>query len=106
MQIQDRDELARRFNGMPILLDRPAFAVAMYLDAHARMDEHSADKPILFLVTRGNGWVRIGGANGETTVVTAGDALLWPAGQDHTVWTEDDTIDAILIHGPVERDDT
>src|SRR5215204_2683528 len=72
---QDMDELARRLNGLPILLDRPAIVGAM--------EEHSAPVPILFLVTGGRGFVRIGGPNGETRAVTAGDAVLWPAGIDH-----------------------
>lgn len=102
---QNMEELARRVNGLPILLNRPMLVVAMYLEPHASMDEHSSDVPILFLVTRGRGFVRIGGPTGETQSVTAGDAILWPAGLDHKVWTEDETLDAIVIDGPAERED-
>ena len=102
---QNMEELAQRLNGLPILLNRPMIVVAMYLELHASMDEHSADVPILFLVTRGKGFVRIGGPTGETQSVTAGDAILWPAGLDHKVWTEDETLDAIVIDGPAEREE-
>ena len=100
---QDLDELARRLNGLPILLDRPTLVVAMYLDPHGAMAEHSAPVPVLFLVTGGRGFVRVGGPDGETREVAAGDAVLWPAGVDHAVWTEDEELAAIVVDGPPER---
>lgn len=99
----DTDILSQRFNGLPILLNRPMLVVAMYLEPHGSMDEHSAHQPILFLVTKGSGFVRIGGPNGETRQVSAGDAVLWPAGLDHKIWTEDEPLEAIVIDGPAER---
>jgi quercetin dioxygenase-like cupin family protein len=100
---QNTEELAQRLNGLPILLNRPMIVVAMYLETHASMDEHSADVPVLFLVTCGQGFVRIGGPNGESQTISAGDAVLWPADVDHTVWTEDNELQAIVIDGPAER---
>jgi mannose-6-phosphate isomerase-like protein (cupin superfamily) len=96
-------ELARRANGMPILLHCPMRVVAMYVEPHSSMDEHSADGPILFLVIRGKGYVRIGGPSGESREVSAGDAVLWPSGVDHKVWTEDEPLEAIVIHGPAGK---
>jgi quercetin dioxygenase-like cupin family protein len=101
---QDREALAGRVNGLPILLDRPMVVVAMYLEPHGQMEEHSASRPILFLVTGGRGYVRVGGPSGETRQVEAGDAVLWPAGLDHMVWTEDEALEAIVVDGPPERD--
>ncbi len=98
-----REALAERTNGLPILLNRPMSVVAMYVEPHGAMDEHSAEVPILFVVLQGRGFVRIGGANGETREVTSGDAVLWPVGVDHMVWTEDESLDAIVIEGPAER---
>jgi quercetin dioxygenase-like cupin family protein len=66
-------------NGSPILLKRDMLVVTMYLEPHGSMDEHSAQVPILFLVIGGSGFVRIGGPDGETRKVFAGDAVLWPA---------------------------
>jgi len=100
------DLLAQRTNGLPLLLDVPLNVVAMYLEPGAMIDEHSADHPILFLVTGGKGTVRIGGPRGETRLVSAGDAVLWPAHIDHTVWTADETLQAIVIDAPEERSDT
>ena len=100
---QNMEELSERLNGLPILLNRPMSVVAMYLEPHGAMDEHSAEVPILFLVTSGRGFVRLGGPNGETQSVSAGDAVLWPARLDHMVWTEDEPLVAIVIDGPAER---
>jgi quercetin dioxygenase-like cupin family protein len=100
---QNIEELAQRLNGLPILLNRPMIVVAMYLEPHAIMDEHSADVPVVFLAIGGQGFVRIGGPNGESRTISADDAVLWPAGVDHTVWTEDDELQAIVIDGPAER---
>jgi quercetin dioxygenase-like cupin family protein len=100
---ENLDELARRLNGLPIVLDRPLLVAVLYFEPHARMDEHSAEQPILFLVVGGGGFVRLGGPEGETRMMSAGDAVLWPAGVDHAVWTEDETLQAIVIEGPAER---
>jgi quercetin dioxygenase-like cupin family protein len=103
---QGMEELSKRLNGLPILLNRPMVVAALYLEPYGSMDEHSAEVPILFLVTRGKGFVRIGGPGGESRSVSAGDATLWPAGLDHMVWAEDEALDAIIIEGPAERGET
>ena len=92
MPTSNLEELAQRVNGLPILLNRPMIVVAVYLEPHGSMVEHSSEVPILFLVTVGSGFVRIGGSEGETHPVTAGDAVLWPAHLDHTVWIEDQSL--------------
>lgn len=94
---------AQRVNGLPLLVDVHVSVAAMYFDPHATLDEHSADHPILFLVTGGQGTVRIGGPHGETRVVRMGDAVLWPTNLDHTVWTDEETLQAIAIEMPEER---
>ncbi len=99
----DMNALTQQLNGLPILLNRPTTVVAMYLEPHSAIDEHRASVPILVLVTNGNGFVRVGGPDGETRAVSAGDAILWPAELDHTLWTEDETLTAIIIDGPAER---
>ncbi|HCI81657.1 MAG TPA: cupin domain-containing protein [Ktedonobacter sp.] len=98
-----REEFAQRMNGLPILLNRPLSVVAMYIEPHGAMEEHSASVPILFLVTQGNGFVRLGGSEGEAQEVTAGDAVLWPVGLDHMVWTESERLEEIVVEGPPER---
>jgi quercetin dioxygenase-like cupin family protein len=99
-----REAFARRVNGLPILLNCPAQVEAMYFEPRAAIDEHSAPNPIVFLVTGGKGFVRIGGPAGETQAIEAGDAVLWPASIDHTVWTEVEPLQAIVINLPPERE--
>lgn len=103
---RDLEQVARRLNGLPIMLNRPGLVVAMYIEPHGHIDEHSSDVPILFLVTSGRGYVRIGGPQGETREITVGDAVLWPPRLDHTVWTEDEALAAIIIDGPAEREES
>jgi len=100
----DHDTLAQRFNGLPILLNRPTTVTAIYLESYGVIDEHSAPVPILVLITAGQGFVRVGGPDGDTRAVSVGDAVLWPAEIDHTLWTGDETLAAIIIEGPAERD--
>src|SRR5256714_15252382 len=100
LDTQDMEELAQRLNGLPILLNRPMLIVAIYLEPHGSMDEHPAEEPVLFLVTRGRGFVRIGGPTGETQSGTPGGAVLWAARLEHNGWGEGWPLKAILIHPP------
>lgn len=95
---EKQEAFARRVHGMPLLLDAPLQVEAMYFDPHASMEEHAADHPIVFLVLNGRGMVRIGGHRGETCAVQAGDAMLWPAHTEHTVWTDEAELHAIVIN--------
>ena len=97
---EQRETLARRVNGLPLLLNVPMQVEAMYFDPHATLDEHSAPNHIIFVVIAGSGFVRLGGPNGETQPIRAGDAILWPAGLDHTVWTEDQSMQALVVNAP------
>ena len=96
------EAFAQRVHGMPFLLDVDVQVEAMYFDPHASIEEHSADHPILFLVISGQGTMRIGGPAGETRIVEAGDAVLWPAHVDHAVWTDEEQLYAIVINMPLE----
>ena len=97
------EEASRRYDGMPIVVARSNSVVALYLDAHGEMDEHDAPEPILFMVTGGRGFVRVGGPRGETLEVEEGDAVLWPANTLHKAWTEEEPLEAIVIHYSQEQ---
>jgi len=120
-------DLASRFNGAPLLVSRPTGVVALHFEAGAEIDDHIADEPILFLVIEGAGFVRVTGqgtdapcpsateacailcrrgagaacddddCSGESAV-SAGDAVLWPAGLSHQAWTTTDRMVAIAVH--------
>ena len=99
-----REALAQRMNGMPLLLDAPVLVVAHYYEPHAHMHEHSAGEPVLMLALAGAGKLRLGGPDGETRDIRAGDAVIWPAHVEHTVWTEDEELQVLLVHLPAERE--
>ncbi len=94
------EQMVARYNGLPILIDGSASVVALYFEPQARMDEHSNPRNTLFIVLRGSGWLRIGGPTGETRAVQAGDAILWPPAIDHMVWTDDESLEALVIEIP------
>ena len=48
-------ELAERYQGVPIVVDRPVGVFALFFDAHARIHEHDAEHDILFVVIGGSG---------------------------------------------------
>jgi quercetin dioxygenase-like cupin family protein len=70
----------------------------MYFDPHAHIHDHSADHPIVFMVIAGSGTVRLGGPDGEMRRLSAGEAVLWPPHENHTVWTEEETMEAIVVN--------
>ena len=96
--IPDQEAFAARVHGLPFALNTPVTVEAMYFEPHARMNEHSAPNDILFLVTDGRGMLRLGGEQGETREVAPGDAIIWPAGIDHMVWTDDQPLEAVVIN--------
>ncbi|GAC1402730.1 MAG: hypothetical protein NVSMB52_16680 [Chloroflexota bacterium] len=92
------EELTRRYNGSPLVIDRENAVVALYFDPYSEMDEHDAREPILCMVTGGKGHCRIGGPDGKTVELTAGTAILWPAHVLHKVWTYEEAMQAIVVH--------
>jgi hypothetical protein len=70
------EELAQLVNGLPILLNRPMIVVAIYLEPHGSIYEHSSEVPILLLVTAGSGFVQTcRGAGCTRAVRQAGQSL-------------------------------
>jgi len=120
------DDLAKRFNGEPLLVSRPTGVVALHFEEGAQIDDHIADEPILFLVIEGSGFVRVSAPEAAScpgateacallcgrragtdcghddcvgeSAVSAGDAVLWPAGLSHQAWTTNDRMVAIAVH--------
>ncbi|HEX9371979.1 MAG TPA: hypothetical protein VF897_13275 [Roseiflexaceae bacterium] len=90
-------ELAERYQGVPIVLDRPVAVAALFFDAQAEIFDHDAEHPTLFLVIGGSGHVRVGGPAAPAERVHAGYAVLWPADVPHTAWTDGEPMQAITI---------
>ncbi|MCS6800490.1 MAG: cupin domain-containing protein [Chloroflexota bacterium] len=80
------EELAARFNGRPIILDEPVSVMAMEFDPYGETGERRSRFPIIFVVTHGSGFVRIGGESGDRRAIAAGQAVLWPSGELFKAW--------------------
>lgn len=94
------EEIERRYKGKPLSTDTNNLIVVMYFDEYGEIHEHSAPENILFMVIKGSGYVRIGGTEGETKALTAGDAVMWPANELHKAWTEGQALQAVVVHLP------
>ena len=103
--LMSREELAERYQGLPIILNQPVGVFALFFDAQGAIDEHSAEYPIVFLVIGGSGFVRVGGPNAPAEAVHAGYAVLWPAGSLHKAWTDGEPMQAIAIEFPAVGDE-
>ncbi len=60
----------------------------------ASVKPHANPNPTWLLVIEGGGFVRTGD---EQSRVSAGDAVLWPAGEIHAAWTELSEMRAIVV---------
>ncbi len=69
-------------------------ATALYFSPGASSDDHAVPYDHWLAVSRGSGWASIGDASQP---VSAGDALLLPAGMFHRMWTEQDEMDALAL---------
>lgn len=59
-----------------------------------RIEPHDNPNTTWFVVIEGGGWVEVGG---ERSRVAAGEAVLWPAGQAHSAWTDVSEMRAIVV---------
>src|SRR5437016_3112093 len=78
-----------------ILHEETISVVELHFEPGGDMWEHEADEPILFTVISGKGKVRV---SGEEADVAAGQAVLWPKGEPHKAWAEDEPMTAFAIH--------
>jgi quercetin dioxygenase-like cupin family protein len=59
-----------------------------------RIETHSNPNTTYFVVIEGGGWTQVGE---ERIRVTAGEAVLWPAGVRHGAWTDYSQMRAFVI---------
>jgi quercetin dioxygenase-like cupin family protein len=68
----------------------------MHLEPGGRVGAHQATTRQLFLVVRGEGWVR--GPEPEHTAITADQAAFWETGEEHESGSETGMV-ALVIEG-------
>jgi mannose-6-phosphate isomerase-like protein (cupin superfamily) len=79
-----------RFESVAALVRRvaaEAHVAVIAIGAGGTVGRHPAAAQQLFVVVRGSGWVA--GGDGRREPITAGEAVLWDAGEDHQSGTDE-----------------
>ena len=79
----------------PILAD--PCVVEHHYGPGGEMHEHPGQEPVLCVCVGGRGFVKVGS---DTSELHANQAVIWPAGRSHKVWTTDSSMTVLLIHFP------
>lgn len=86
-----------------VLLRRSGLLVAnLRFGSHATIDRHSAPHDIDVICINGAGFTSIGN---DAAPIRAGQTVRWPANADHCLWTEDDSMEAIMVERYGAHDD-
>jgi quercetin dioxygenase-like cupin family protein len=56
--------------------------------------EHAAAWNVVAMCIEGSGWVSVGDEHAE---FKAGQSVLWPAGKQHRLWTEEESMTTIML---------
>jgi quercetin dioxygenase-like cupin family protein len=64
---------------------------------HSLIAPQSSPDDGLFIVIAGGGWVQVGAERGS---INHGEAVAWPADQQHAAWTAGSTMRAVLVEVP------
>lgn len=90
---------ATNLHATPILSD--PLVVEHHYEPGGEMREHAGSEPILCICIEGQGFVKVGG---KTSELTANQAVVWPIGETHKVWTTDTSMTVLLVHFPGLRE--
>lgn len=78
-----------------VLLNRSGIVIAnLKFAAGATIDEHSASIEIDVLCLDDQGFVSI---DGKSSPFRAGESIVWPAGVNHRLWTENAAMETLLV---------
>ena len=65
------------------------------------MPEHATEEAVLCICVGGRGFVKVAD---ETARLVAHEAVVWPAGKPHRLWTTDSSMTVLLVHFPGRSD--
>lgn len=68
--------------------------VELFFHPNGDMWEHDAPHPILAVIIEGEGFCKVGS---EERLVQGGEALFWPPGVPHKMWTRQSSLRALMI---------
>ena len=81
------------------LVSDTTFVAQLRFSPHATIDEHPGERSADIVCLAGEGFVSLGN---ETSAFRAGDQIFWPAGIPHRLWTQDASMETLMV----ERLDT
>lgn len=78
-----------------VILKRDGIVIAnLRFAANATIDEHAAPFEIDVICVAGEGFVSIGN---ESSSFRAGDRVVWPAGVNHRLWTQETEMETVMV---------
>ena len=78
-----------------VLLNTEGLVVAnLRFAAYANIDKHSAPYDIDVICIQGAGYTQVGDTTAE---LRAGETIRWPAGIDHHLWTDGETMETLMV---------
>jgi quercetin dioxygenase-like cupin family protein len=83
-----------------VMLKRAGIAIAnLRFSPNATIDEHSAPFEVDVICIAGEGFVSVGN---ESSRFRAGERVVWPAGVNHRLWTQDTEMETVMVerNGP------
>ena len=81
-----------------VLLDGPDLLLSMLrFDRHATIDEHRGGNDTVVACLEGTGFTSVGV---ERPPCSRRNAVIWPAGVPHRLWTEDANMTTLMVERP------
>jgi quercetin dioxygenase-like cupin family protein len=78
-----------------VLLNRAAIVIAnLKFAPNATIDEHSAPFEVDVICLNGEGLVSVGD---KSSAFRAGERVVWPAGVNHRLWTQDVAMETLMV---------
>jgi quercetin dioxygenase-like cupin family protein len=69
---------------------------------HAKIHEHAGPNDTIVSCLEGRGYTSVGGV---TSPLQSGEIVMWPAGIEHGLWTEDSTMTTLMCERPAAGTD-
>jgi quercetin dioxygenase-like cupin family protein len=84
-----------------VLLVEPSLVLALLrFQPHGTIHEHSADFEIDVICLDGEGFTSV---DAEIATLAAGQIVRWPALHQHRLWTDDSTMQTLMVEHPLQR---
>ena len=83
--------------GRVLVREADFFVANLRFGPHATIHEHPGPNDTLVVCLEGEGLTSVGG---EVSPLRAGERAFWPAGVPHRLWTEETTMQTLMVERP------